>query len=211
MVTELSSLENNKTNFEKELNQKENVTLPDLEKKERSLASELGNLTSRWEDIQSPFGQLPTGFRDLVAVFPFSLSVGFLIYTYLFSKTVAIRRFLHYLTKKKKKKLLNDSDIIREIVFTSPLSIDPLNTEQNKALSFLILIVPFAIFVASLAMIGYSWNAEKSDPVLSESYKTTYYIINAVGFGFFAYGYWHIIDELRHYSNKLESIVSEKR
>jgi hypothetical protein len=83
-----------------------------------------------------------------VAVFPFSLSSGFLIYASILSKTMAIRRFLHYLNKKKKKSS-KDSDINREIAFTYPLWIDPINTEQNKVLSFLTIIFPllFLLFL----------------------------------------------------------------
>jgi uncharacterized membrane-anchored protein YhcB (DUF1043 family) len=208
---ELNTLKSNRTNFEKELNRQENITLPKLEKRQISLGSELRNLTSQWENIQSPFGEVPTGFRDLVAVFPFSLSVGFLIYSHVFSKTMDIRRFLHYLNKKKNNnKLFKDSELDKEIAFTSPLWIDPINTEQNKVLSFLTLIVPFIIFVASIAMILYSWNAEGSDPVLTDAYRMAYYIVNVLGFGFFAYGYWHIINELRRYSNKLDSLFQTR-
>jgi len=119
LFNELSNLENNKTNFEKELNTKINITLPALQDTELSLANDLGNLTSQWQNVQSPIGNLPTGFRDLVAVFPISLSMGFLLYIYYFSKTLAVRRFLHYL-KKKSKKSLEDSDLEKEIALTSP-------------------------------------------------------------------------------------------
>jgi ABC-type phosphate transport system auxiliary subunit len=81
---ELSNLESNKTNLEIDLNRQKNITLPQLIKRESSLASELEDLVLKWENIQSPVGEVPIGFRDLVAVFPFSLSVGFLIYAYLF-------------------------------------------------------------------------------------------------------------------------------
>jgi CII-binding regulator of phage lambda lysogenization HflD len=200
---ELSNLESNKTNFENDLNREKNITLPELEKREKSLASQREHLTAQWENIQSPVGEIPTAFRDLVAVFPFSLSLGFFIYVYFFSKTLAIRTFLHYL--KKKNSSFKDSEIDREIALTSPLWVDPINSEQNKVLSFLILIIPLVIFVASTAMILYSWNVEESDPVISETYRIIYYIINTLGLGFFAYGYWRIINELRHYSNRLSS------
>jgi hypothetical protein len=54
-------------------------------------------------------------------------------------------------------------------------------------------------------MILYSWNADEPDTALDEGYRIAYYIINALGFGFFAYGYWHIINALRHYSKKVDS------
>lgn len=185
----------NKTSSQKRLIEATNATKID--------SAKLVNLTKRWEEIQSPFGNFPIDFTNLLAIFPISLAGGFLVCSVLLSQSIHLRRAIHHNYAKKKGSGDNVKD--KDIHLFAPLWIDPVNVEQNKFLQFLILLIPFIIFLLSVTMIIYSWQYAPSEPFAAANNlsKNIYYSLYAFDIGIFIFSYWRIINEVRYYYYKL--------
>ena len=184
--------------------------LNDLSSKNQTLNNQLisfqnteRDLTERWKEIQSPFGSVPIELKELIALFPLSLAVGFLICSLLIRDAIRLRRIIHYLYQTKHSSGSVGSDL--KIAYIAPLWIDPSNPEKNNLLRFVILSVPLIIFVASMIMIFYSWSfIDNASPTpLSQVEKLIYGGLYGVSIGFFVYGYLVIKKEIDYYSSKL--------
>ena len=184
----------------------DNNTLTD---KLTSLQSMERDLTERWKKIQSPFGSVPIELKQLVALFPLSLAVGFLVCSYLITDAIKLRRAIHYSYQTRNTNASVVTDL--KIGYIAPLWIDPSNPEKNNLGRFVILSVPLIIFIFSLIMTSYVWYYAPT--VFSQLEKLVYSGLYAISIGFFVYGYLLIKKELDYYSNKLPKsskfVVSE--
>lgn len=179
------------------------------------LLEKLHNLTSRWEEIQSPFGNLPIEFTNLLAIIPVGLSTGFLLCSRWLSEAIQIRKRIHairHCQKIEDRKERQESDKDDELSQIAPLWIDPANPKQNKILQLTILSIPVVIFIFSTSAIIYTWEHAPTPPfpAASEINKSIYYIIYALCIIFFAYGYWRIYKEIAEYKDFIRQLKLKK-
>jgi TRAP-type C4-dicarboxylate transport system permease small subunit len=205
----LEDAENNQIQSEKKviqselkLNQSE-IKLKDANDTKTLLNNRLYNITQQWKEIHSPYGNLPIDFSNLLAIFPLSMTIGFFICSIFLFTSIRLRSIIHKQYNKSKQKEENIKNL--PIYFIAPLWIDPVNPEQNKILQFLVLLLPFVIFLSSTIMILYSWNYGPSEPFATASLisENFYYWLYILCFGIFIYSYWHIISEVKNYYNRL--------
>lgn len=112
-------------------------------------------VASRLNQIEFPFGKLPIGLNESIAVFPIILAIGFLMLALLLRDAIQLRKCFHLLYQRKdpNKEILTDE----QIMLIAPLWIDPLQPAKKNLLARIILSMPFLIFLVSCAMILYSW------------------------------------------------------
>jgi hypothetical protein len=201
LKTDNITLTNNLRDFNKTLNDKKNYN-GTLFNKLKNLTSQETQLSSQWKEIESPFGKFPIRLTELVALFPVAIGVGILIYSYLFCELLKLRKEFHCLSRNKyPNKNFADN---RHIALVAPLWIDPINSEQSHALRFIILIVPFIIFIASIVVLLYTWViiADVTFPAFPAANYLNQMIFGGlyiISLGFSIYSYWHIIKKLNHY------------
>jgi hypothetical protein len=160
------------------------------------LIDRLHNLTERWKEIQSPFGNLPIDFSNLMAVFPLGLSSGFLLCSIWLAESIRLRAIIHGL-------LESDPTSLPKLGISKayPLWIDPENIKQNKKIQFLLFSIPVIIFVLSFVMITFAWENAPTAPFPSanESNKSIYYVSYAACFGLVFYGYLRVWLQTKNY------------
>ena len=94
-------------------------------------------------------------FNSCRSVLPFSIS--------LFIGSIKLRKILHelYIQKDPESKVfIND-----QIKLLAPLWIDPLQSVRNQKLKFLLVSVPFILFIISVGIIIYTWTLPSSEIV----------------------------------------------
>ncbi len=159
------------------------------------------------EEVEFPFGKIPIGINELVAIFPLTLAIGFAIYSYLIGDTIRSRKVIHNYYDETNKKL-DELKLNRKVSSIAPLWIDPVNYNKYISLNFLIIFIPFVIFIFSLYLIFDSWtktdqiNMETIFPYNIELYKQFYKCIYIFSFGFFIYGIARIVYEFLTYNIK---------
>jgi hypothetical protein len=179
----------------------------DLNKTATQLKSELNNLkqdrkdiTKRITEFESPIGKLAAGFDDLVLVFPLAVVGGFLVCSSFIIQTFRYRK--NYLNSYPNYQTVNQATgqirnlNTQEKVSTAPLWLDKQSSPERMVGRFLVLLVPLAIFIASLYLINYSWNIPGSTFGYDETYRNVFRILYwGVGLPLFAYIYVRILYE----------------
>ncbi|HEX9971204.1 MAG TPA: hypothetical protein VGD14_03960 [bacterium] len=164
--------------------------LADLQERETQVASRLNQ-------IEFPFGKLPIGLNESIAVFPIVLAIGFLVLALSLRDTIVLRKSYHLLYQRKdpNKEILTDE----QIMLIAPLWIDPLNPRKKNLISLIILSILFLIFIISCSMILYSWTIPGSLR-LEETFNWWLYGgMFSLSLLFFIYGYRQIAKELQLY------------
>lgn len=112
-------------------------------------------VANRLNQIEFPFGKLPIGLNESIAVFPIILAIGFLMLAMLLRDTIQLRKSFHLLYQRKdpNKQILTDE----QIMLIAPVWLDPLKPGRKNFISLIILSIPFLIFIVSCIMILYSW------------------------------------------------------
>jgi hypothetical protein len=198
-----SILQDSIQRFEKKLtdlreNEEESgVEFKRLEKQKTENENRLKEL-NRFNELQTPIGQIPAGLNDIVLIFPVILAVCFLLCTSLFCETVRLRRIFHNLYQKKDtdQAILTDS----QVALVASLWIDPVDPEQNRTVRFLIFLTPFMFFVMAISLLFYNGlflNDFSSDTGLFNA--VLYIILYVLSLGMFIYGLWQVLIRLRNY------------
>jgi hypothetical protein len=154
-------------------------------------------VASRLNQIEFPFGKLPIGLSESIAVFPIILAIGFLMLALLLRDTIQLRKSFHLLYQRKdpNQEILTDE----QIMLIAPLWIDPLQSERKNWLARIILFVPFLIFLVSCIMILYSWTIPGFLRLGETLNWWLYGGMFSLSFLLFIYGYRQIARELQLY------------
>jgi len=178
---------------------------PKLEKMKNELDSQLKELhiketeiENRLKQIEFPFGKLPIGLNESIAVFPVLLAIGFVVLASSLRDTIRLRKNYHklYQSKDPKQKILTDE----QIMLIAPLWIDPLNIKNKNIFSFLILSIPFFIFIVSCSMIFYSWTIPGFLRFGELLNWWLYGGLYALGLLIFIYGYYLVSSAVKSYN-----------
>ncbi len=104
----------------------------------------------RVSKVETPIGQLPITLQEAISIFPFSLGIGSLISTSLLLECLKLRdNVRNYYNRQG----LSDNEIAN---IASPW-IDTIESKINRKIKFLILTIPFIIFIVSSILIIYEW------------------------------------------------------
>jgi len=110
--------------------------------KEEDVNNKLQKISSMFENFQTPVGTIPIGFQELVALFPFIISILFLFFVYSLSELVQLRKALKI---SKKRSSSSESYIVR-------LLFDPSEKKSNQKLQITLLLIPVLIFASSVVI-----------------------------------------------------------
>jgi hypothetical protein len=151
---------------------------------------------NRVSQVSTPIGQLPITIQEAISIFPLSLGIGALISTSLLLECLKLRDKIRNFFNKQG---LSDKDIAS---IASPW-IDKIESKKNRKIKFLILIIPFVIFIISSILIVYEWIVldklnETADIIWTfpGGKYINYYIFSIsyiISLVFFIYGYKKLI------------------
>jgi hypothetical protein len=166
-----------------------------------------GQIVDRLKEIEFPFGKIPIGLNESIAIFPLVLAIGFSICIFSLCKAVYLRRIFHDLSLKKyfnKSKLAD-----KEIGLVAPLWIDPTASRVKQIVNFIILLVPFMIFIIAFYYILHILSITNitylnTMSVNEKAFKDAYTIIYILSFGFFIFSFWRLVKELYRYNVFIE-------
>jgi hypothetical protein len=156
------------------------------------LNSERKNLTQRWEEIQSPYGNLPIDFTSLLAIFPIALTSGYVLCSIWLKESIRLRSFIHAVHNSEK------------VLDLAPLWVEP---RQKKVgilfLQFLLFFIPVLIALLSVLMIVFAWEHAPSPPFPSgsEVNKAIYYAVYGVCFGLFGFSFASVLHQVWKYDD----------
>jgi hypothetical protein len=115
----------------------------DLIAKQGGVNDKLQKISSMFENFQTPVGTIPIGFQELVALFPFIISILFLFFVYSLSQVMQMRKALE---EKNITTSSNESYIVR-------LLFDPTSEKKYKQrLQITLLLIPVLIFISSVVI-----------------------------------------------------------
>ncbi|MBA4379251.1 MAG: hypothetical protein C0393_00915 [Anaerolinea sp.] len=179
---ELAALEENRTNLETEYTQ---------------LKADEDRISKRFQEIEFPFGSLPIGLAESVAVFPILIAIGFGVVVSVLLETIRLRRVFQTLYQQK------DSDKIiltdEQISLIAPLWIDPADPRQNRVVQLGVLSLPLLVFVVAGVLVSFIWTtSEGVNTILLDQWL--FGGLYLVGLGIFIYAYWQLATQLRRYS-----------
>jgi hypothetical protein len=114
-----------------------------------------GELKTRLDAIDTPFGRLPVGLNEAILGFPVLIAIGFLICMRQLADTASLRSAFAalYRSRDPQGRLLTD----RQIALIAPLWLDADVPGRPRALPVLVLAAPFVIFVIAIGAVAYSW------------------------------------------------------
>jgi hypothetical protein len=118
-------------------------------------------------------------------------------------ESINIRKTFHLLSLKKDPK--REVFTNERIALPSPVWIDPISPRITQISKFVLLLIPFIIYILSCYMI-FSLKVESTFPIFSENSKNNellYMGVYVFSSTFFIYGYYQIIKRIRDYRRDL--------
>jgi len=181
-------------------NEVDNLTKENTRLKEQisTLHVQSKQLDERLKQIEFPFGKLPIGLDESIAVFPVLLAIGFFVCIFLLRDSIRLRENFHRLYQQKDpKQAVVDSE---QIMLVAPLWIDPENQGRKNFIPISILSILFLIFIVSCSIIIYSWFIPGTFKFAVRFNWLLYGGLYALSFLIFVYSYWQIFKEVKNYS-----------
>jgi hypothetical protein len=168
--------------------------------KREALNHALQNLTDRWKEVQSPFGNLPIDFTNLLAIFPIALTSGYILSGIWLKESIRLRSYI--------QKKFDTANISR----FAPLWIEPNQNPYVLFFQFLLFFMPFLIFLSSILMIGYAWEHAPTPPFSSgsEINKAVYYASYGVCMGLFLFIFFRVVHQVWKYGQSKNSWIPGK-
>jgi hypothetical protein len=134
--------------------------LMDALRKFNTSRSEINNFVESWKSLETPFGELPIGLTNLLAILPVGLVAGYVICILSLDHAMHARERLHHLYKKYYNLEIINYD--KEITTLAPIWLDPISkgklSKLKKIAQLLVLVVPIImIFSLSVYLILNIW------------------------------------------------------
>jgi hypothetical protein len=132
--------------------------LVDALRKFSTSRSEINNFVESWKSLETPFGELPIGLTNLLAILPVGLVVGYVVCILSLDHAIHARERLHHLYKKYYTQITG-TDFEKEIMTLAPIWLDPISKGKVKKIAqFLVLVIPIIlIFSLSVYLIHNIW------------------------------------------------------
>jgi hypothetical protein len=170
------------------------------------------NITSRINQIQFPFGNVPIGLDELISIFPIILAIGTTTCVFTLRDTITLRGGIDKWYQKKMGD--NSVKVPNNLSLIAPIWINPKAPKLDQIIKFSVLLVPPLIFaLIALYQISFGWSGEDIHKVFTfpggrdrnVQIFTALYIIFSMTI---AYSYWQCVTEFRRYRNQLDSLRS---
>lgn len=191
-------------NFTKSINTL-NQSIDKLDQRLPELKNETADISRRISQIQFPFGNLPVGLNEAIAVFPIALAIGTLIYVSELTDAIRLRKDLD---EWYQKKYPNQSSSNKSISDIAPLWVDPIKLRQKtQMLRLSILIIPFVVFILIFwYQISMGWAISSDDihilytfPGGKQNNMQIFLGLYIFSSGIFIYSCWRLTRELYYY------------
>lgn len=156
-------------------------------------------LEGRFNQFESPLGNIPLGLNEAIVWFPFFLAAGFFVFAHILQQTMTIKKDLNMLMQKQ-----NDprgfTRTDRHITFLSSLWLDPIIPKRRQPVQLILFFVPFFLFIASSLLVNSiisldNPNIREDDLfIAANSFNLgIYYWLSIVSWGLIFAGYLRIL------------------
>ena len=110
-------------------------------------------LEGRFNQFESPLGNIPLGLNEAIVWFPFFLAAGFFVFAHILQQTMTIKKELNALMQAR-----NDprgiTRIDRHVTILSSIWIDPIIPKRKQPVQLVLFFVPFLLFIASSLLVN---------------------------------------------------------
>ncbi|MFZ5519319.1 MAG: hypothetical protein ACOY90_21990 [Candidatus Zhuqueibacterota bacterium] len=171
-----------------------------MEKRLSDLQAQIATLDARLKQVEFPFGKLPIGLDESVAVFPIIVAIGFVIAAGFLRDAIVLRDNFHALYQRR--------DEAREIVtpaqiaLIAPLWVDPLKSAKDNAWHYFLFLLPCFIFIASCVLILNTWTMSPTALFAGAFFRWLYFALYVVSALVFIYGFKGVRGAIRSYASK---------
>ncbi len=110
-------------------------------------------LEGRFNQFESPLGNIPLGLNEAIVWFPFFLAAGFFVFAHILQQTMTIKKELNTLMQVRKDPR-GITRIDRHVTFLSSLWIDPIIPKRKQPVQLILFFVPFLLFIASSLLVN---------------------------------------------------------
>lgn len=110
-------------------------------------------LEGRFNQFESPLGNIPLGLNEAIVWFPFFLAAGFFVFAHILQQTMSIKKELNTLMQVGKDPR-GITRIDRHITFLSSLWIDPIIPKRKQPVQLILFFIPFLLFIASSLLVN---------------------------------------------------------
>jgi hypothetical protein len=110
-------------------------------------------LEGRFNQFESPLGNIPLGLNEAIVWFPFFLAAGFFVFAHILQQSMSIKKDLNTLmqTQSDPRGIMRTD---RHITFLSSLWLDPIIPKRKQPVQLVIFFVPFILFLASSLLVN---------------------------------------------------------
>jgi hypothetical protein len=110
-------------------------------------------LEGRFNQFESPLGNIPLGLNEAIVWFPFFLAAGFFVFAHILQQTMTIKKDLNTLMQgQNDPREFTRTD--RHVTFLSSLWLDPIIPKRKQPVQLVLFFVPFFLFIASSLLVN---------------------------------------------------------
>jgi hypothetical protein len=182
-----------------------NANVASLEKELQDLNAKKTEISTLVGSVESPFGKVPVGLREAIALFPILLASGLVACSSLLRRAILLRIEYH-------KELLSEANSTKQsakekAISLAPLWIDPFDRRMFRFLKISVLFIPLFTFIAAVYVI-YTESLlidafPRTEEVTNDAYLYIYSSIYALGVIFFVAGYFYLFKQYNFYKDKV--------
>lgn len=177
----LKDTERKIADLKREIGQAE-AELAKLSGRQNKIAENKAAITDRLNKVDSPFGTLPISLVEALQVFPIIFAAGLITAGLVLAELIRLRFGYHMRLRQTNPSELDKID--QAITLTAPLYLDPCRPSGTNLWRGWALTVPATLYVASIALIAYSWSldgeAEGAGRTVENGYLAAYLILGAL-------------------------------
>jgi hypothetical protein len=110
-------------------------------------------LEGRFNQFESPLGNIPLGLNEAIVWFPFFLAAGFFVFAHILQQTMTIKKDLNTLMQgQNDPRDFTRTD--RHVTFLSSLWLDPIIPKRKQPVQLVLFFIPFFLFIASSLLVN---------------------------------------------------------
>ena len=173
-----------------------------LQDRKAQLVSAAAAVEKRIASIESPFGKLPVGLAESIALYPLIIAFGFALVAAKLISAIQLRHeiFKLWRTQDPKKQILTDD----QINLMAPLNAVPAAGKSNSPANILLLFSPLLIYAVACLLILYTWTmgTAVSEEELLSGLQPLYGALYVVATVVLVVTYWKIFSGMARFSNQ---------
>jgi hypothetical protein len=185
-----------------------NANITSLEQELQGLEAKKTEISTLVGSVESPFGKVPVGLREAIALFPILLASGLVACSSLLIRAIRLRIEYH-------KQLLSEANATKKsakkkAMLAAPLWVDPFDRRMFgflNILKFSVLFIPLFTFIAAVYVI-YTESLlidafPRTEMVTNNAYLYIYTSIYSLGAVFFFGGYVYLFKQYKLYKDQI--------